>query len=55
MEQKDKEALIRTIPAVVLIVGVGTITRYNLIYTIPAGIIGVLISNYLIKKQKQGA
>jgi len=52
MKQKDKEILIRSIPPTVLIVMVGTITKYNLIYTITAGIIGNLISSYLIKTTK---
>ena len=49
MKQKDKENLIKSIPAIVLIVTVGTITKYNLVYTIPAGIIGVLIGHLILK------
>ena len=49
MKEKDKETLIRTMPMVIIMVAVGTITHYNLFYVVPAGAIGGLIGYFLLK------
>ncbi len=53
MKPKQNVEWWEAIPAVVLIVGVGTVTGYNLLYTIPAGIVGVLISHGLRLRLKK--
>lgn len=49
MKEKDKENLIKMLPTVILIVSVGTLTHYNLLYVVPAGVIGSVIGYYLLQ------
>jgi len=47
MKKEEKEKTIRsvilTIPTVTLLVVIGTITNYDLVYTIPAAMLGYII------------
>lgn len=53
MKEKDKENLIRMVPMIILIVSVGTVTNYNLLYVVPVAIIEILIGNIILKIYKR--